>query len=66
MFRTGVNFVRVDIIVTDRDGNLVTDLEAADFEIFEDDLPQSIESFRLIQITGQVLPGRRRPDCHQN
>ena len=57
IFRADINFVRVDIIVTDRDGNPVTDLEADDFEVFEDGTPQTIESFRLIRITGIPEPG---------
>ena len=49
-FRTGVNFVRVDTIVTDRQGAPVIDLTQADFEVLEDGKPQTIESFRLIRI----------------
>jgi VWFA-related protein len=52
VFRTGIDFVRVDAIVTDRQGNPVTDLEATDFEIFENGRPQAIESFRLVDING--------------
>lgn len=50
VFRTGINFIRVDVIVTDDDGNLVRDLDVADFQVFEDDEPQEIESFELIEI----------------
>ena len=49
-FRAGINFVRVDVIVTDRNGNPVTDLTQADFELAEDGKPQSVETFRLVQI----------------
>jgi VWFA-related protein len=49
-FRTGINFVRVDVIVSDRSGNPVTDLLQADFEVFEDGKPQAIETFRLVKI----------------
>ena len=52
VFRTGINFVRVDVIVTDDDGNLVTDLTADDFEVFEDDAPQTVETFEFFQIGG--------------
>lgn len=52
VFRTGINLVRVDVTATDRQGNPVTDLEATDFEIIEDDIPQTIESFRLVQLSG--------------
>ena len=40
IFRTGINTVRVDVIVTDRQGNPVTDLKLEDFEIQEDGKPQ--------------------------
>jgi VWFA-related protein len=49
-FRAGVNFVRVDAIVTDRNGAPVVDLTQADFEVFEDGKPQTLESFRLVKI----------------
>jgi VWFA-related protein len=51
-FRTGVNFVRVDAIVTDRQGNPVADLKQADFEVLEDGKAQTIESFRFIKVDG--------------
>ena len=50
VFRGGVNFVRVDAIVTDRQGNPITDLTQDDFEVIEDDKRQTIETFRLIKI----------------
>ena len=56
-FRAEINFVRVDVIVTDRDGTPVTDLQADDFEVFEDDTPQTIDSFRLVHLTGTPEPG---------
>ena len=49
-FRAGINFIRVDVIVTDGDGNLVRDLDVSDFQVFEDGEPQDIESFQLIEI----------------
>ena len=49
-FRAGINFIRVDVIVTDDDGNLVRDLDVSDFQVFEDGEPQEIESFELIEI----------------
>ena len=61
VFRAGVNFVRVDVIATDRQGNPITDLTQDDFEIVEDDTKQAIETFRLIKIdtTAPVeSPGR--------
>jgi VWFA-related protein len=51
-FRTGINFVRVDAIVTDRQGNPVVDLKQSDFEISEDGKPQTIETFRFVKVDG--------------
>ena len=50
VFRTGINFVRVDVIVTDKQGNPVTDLTQADFEVFEDGKPQAVETFKLVKV----------------
>ena len=49
-FRAGINFVRVDAIVTDKQGNPIADLKPTDFEVLEDGKPQSIESFRFVKI----------------
>jgi len=48
--RTGINYVRVDAIVTDRQGNPVIDLKQEEFKIKEDGKPQAIESFSVIKI----------------
>jgi VWFA-related protein len=61
IFRTGINFVRVDAIVTDKQGNPVADLTQADFEVQEDGKPQTIETFRLIKVSGTPEPGAERP-----
>jgi len=50
VFRTGINFVRVDVIATDKSGVPVTDLSLNDFEVFEDGKPQAVETFRLIKV----------------
>ena len=50
IFRTGVNIVRVDVIVADDDGKPVTDLAKEEFEIIEDGRTQTIELFRHIHI----------------
>jgi VWFA-related protein len=52
VFRAGISFVRVDVIVTDKQGNPVVDLKQADFEVLEDGRPQAIESFKLVRISG--------------
>src|SRR5215470_1385575 len=40
--------VLLDVVVKDKRGRAVTDLAAADFEVFEDGMKQPVESFRLI------------------
>src|SRR5688572_8757280 len=49
-FRVEVNYVEVDAFITDAQGNPVTDLAAADFEVLEDGKPQKVSSFSLINI----------------
>src|SRR6266540_5935662 len=63
VFRGGINFVRVDVIVTDKKGQQVTDLKQSDFEVTEDKKPQTVEQFRLIKIDGNPKPGD--PPPHQ-
>jgi VWFA-related protein len=53
-FRTGVDLVRVDVTVLDRDGRPVHGLSAADFQIFEDDAPQTIEAFSEIRLASSA------------
>ena len=60
-FRGGINFVRVDVIVTDGKAQPVTDLTQADFELLEDGKPQPIEQFRLIRVDGNPRPGDPPP-----
>src|SRR5688500_12430597 len=56
VIRRGINFIRVDALVTDRKtGKPVTDLKASDFELVEDDKPQVIETFRLIDMEVPVV-----------
>ena len=56
VIRSGINFIRVDALVTDRKtGKPVTDLKQEDFEIVEDDKPQAIETFRLVDMDVPVV-----------
>ena len=49
-FRGGINYVAVDVIVTDRKDAPVLDIRREDFEVSEDGKPQTIEQFRLIRV----------------
>ncbi len=55
VFRAGINFVRVDVIATDKQGNPVTDLTQDDFEVLEDNKRQAVETFRLVKVESQQL-----------
>ena len=61
VFRAGINFVRVDAIVTDKQGNPVVDLKQTDFEVLEDDKPQTIETFRFVKADGAAPVEAQRP-----
>lgn len=60
-FRAGVNAVRVDVIVTDRQGTPADNLGAADFDVTEDGKPQSIDSCKLIRVQTRQEPGGEAP-----
>jgi VWFA-related protein len=62
VFGARIDTVTVDVVVTDRKGQPVTDLTPADFEVLENRKPQTIDSFKLIQIddTLDVDPARNR------
>ena len=49
-FKTGINFVRVDVIVSDRQGNPIFDLKPEEFSVFEDGKAQKIEQFEVVKI----------------
>ncbi len=65
-FRTAVDYVEVDVIVTDASGAFVHGLTAGGFELFEDGQPQAIEGFHEINVpveqgdrelfSGKVVP----------
>src|SRR3981081_2956645 len=58
IFRTGINVVRVDVIVTDsKTGQPVADLKQSDFQVTEDNKPQTVETFKLIKLDGGRVPG---------
>jgi VWFA-related protein len=51
VIRTGINFVSVDVIVTDkRTGDVVLDMKKDDFEVREDKKPQQIDTFDVVKI----------------
>src|SRR5687767_13781774 len=49
-FQVEVNYVDVDVIVTDEKGQFVTGLTRDHFAVFEDGKPQKIDTFSLVDI----------------
>lgn len=47
LFTSRIDLVHVGVTVLDRDGNLVTDLQRDDFEVFEDGQPQEVRYFSV-------------------
>lgn len=50
VFRAGIQYVSVDVVVTDSNDKPITDLQALDFEILDRGKPQRIVDFRLVTI----------------
>jgi VWFA-related protein len=49
-FKSGVNVVEVDVVVTDKSGRPVRGLRQDDFEIFEDGKPVDIMTFTVVDV----------------
>ena len=63
-FQVEVNYVDVDVVVTDENGTFVPGLTREDFEVFEDGKPQKVDTFAYVEIPVEpdntiVLDGRR-------
>ena len=71
-FRTGVSSVLVDTLALDSDGNPIPDLSVDDFEIYEDDVRQTIATFDVTDWTSYVAartsdePGAPSPGTSVN
>src|SRR5688500_17867708 len=65
-FQVEVNYVDVDVVVTDEQGQFVTGLTRNDFAVFEDGKPQKVDTFALVDLPVEktqeiVLEGRAIP-----
>src|SRR5271169_6817818 len=45
VLKSEARLVRVDVVVTDKKGNYVSDLNAKDFQVFEDNKAQAVSMF---------------------
>jgi VWFA-related protein len=55
-FRAGINFVRLDVIISAKNGSPIEDLKQSDFQVYEDGKPQAIQTFKLIELNGGTVP----------
>ncbi|HEX8638387.1 MAG TPA: VWA domain-containing protein, partial [Pyrinomonadaceae bacterium] len=54
--RITTDLVQIDAVVTDREGNQVTNLTAADFELLQDGKPQKISNFSYVNSASPNQP----------
>ena len=52
IFRAGAELVRVDVTATINGDEPVADLQASDFEVAEDDVPQTVETIKFVRVDG--------------
>ena len=53
-YTSATTAILVDVVVRDRKGRPVTDLEAADFELFEDNVAQKVDTFSRVSRGGGI------------
>jgi VWFA-related protein len=57
VFRAGVKLVRVDLTVTGRNDLPLAGLQAGDFEVTEDGVPQQVDQVQFVQLDGKQAAG---------
>jgi VWFA-related protein len=67
-FRADVEYVEVDVLVTDEQNRFVSNLQKEDFQISEDGKPQAITNFALVELARETDPhvGGAEPDVVSN
>ncbi len=62
-FKAGTEVVALDLVVRDKKGKLVTDLQEGEIEVLEDGVPQKLTSFRAVPPapSAGVAPGAAAP-----
>ena len=64
-FRVAVDAVSIDAVVTDRTGEVVRDLTAADFDVFQDGKRQKVTLAQFVPVITVAAPaaGGSRAEC---
>jgi VWFA-related protein len=57
-FGVAASAVTLDVVVRDKKGNAVRDLQASDFQVFEDDVAQQVDSFEVFGRDSEPPPPR--------
>lgn len=57
VFRSGVDLVTVNVVVRDRNGNVVRGLTRDDFTVTEDGKPQAVSTFDFEEVSTEPLQG---------
>ena len=63
-FRSEINYVEIDAIVTDSAGRFVTGLKAEDFQVLEEGRPQQIAGFSMVRVPVEPSPAPSIPALH--
>jgi VWFA-related protein len=61
-FKSGVTMIQVPVVVRDRDGHAVSNLEKDDFQLFDNGKRVEIASFAVEKPGSQAIPDRSLPD----
>jgi len=56
VLKISTTLIQVDVTVTDRKGNIVTDLKPEDFEVYENGKKQEITNFSFISVDSKPIP----------
>lgn len=54
--KISTTLIQLDVTVTDKKGNIVTDLKSEDFEVYENGKKQDISNFSFISTDSRKLP----------
>src|SRR5260370_42536070 len=60
-FRVGIDAVRIDAVVTDRNGRIVSDLTADEIEVRQDGKPQKGTFAQFVSVLSGPAPTRATP-----
>lgn len=68
VIKISTNLIQIDVTVTDKDGQVVTDLKPSDFEVYENGKKQDITNFSFISVIKppettkpQAVPNEKNP-----